>query len=463
MTQLFETVSPVDGKVWNRGEMTDKAQISRLAARARAAAKEWRALPLTQRLSRLEKFPDSFAALGDEVAETIVWQVGRPVRFATGEVGGVRERCEHMLAVAEESLADQTFADKAGFTRFIRREPHGVVLVVAPWNYPYLTALNAVFPALVAGNAVVLKHSRQTAKCAEVIAKALAQIQLPPNLFQYFQAEHDAVGQCVARGDFDFVAFTGSVSGGREMEQAAAGQFIGMNLELGGKDAAYVREDADLDFAASELADGAFFNSGQCCCGIERIYIHESRFADFSKKLAQAARQLKLERPDSPAATLGPMVGASAADKVRKQLAAAINEGAVPMLNEDDFPKAKQGGAYMAPQILRNVSHQMEFMREETFGPTVGLMPVRDDSDAVAKINDSKYGLTASVWTQDENAALQIGAAAETGVFYMNRCDYLDPALPWTGVKQTGRGASLSKLGYDALTRPKAFHLRLPS
>ena len=460
MREVFETVSPVDGSVWNRGEMIDAAEISRVAARARRAGKEWRNTPLADRLAALEKFLPAFDALRDSVVESVVWQVGRPARFAGGEVDGVRERCAHMLAAAEEALADQSFADRAGFTRFIRREPHGVVLVVAPWNYPYLTAMNAVFPALVAGNAVVLKHSRQTAKCADVIARAFSQTGLPEGLFQFFQASHDSVEQSVGRGDFDFAGFTGSVEGGRRMERAAAGRFIGMNLELGGKDAAYVREDADLDFAARELADGAFFNSGQCCCGIERIYIHESRFADFSKKLAAAARGLILGRPDLPETTLGPLVSAKAADKVRGQIAAAIDSGARPLLDEGDFSKAGEGGAYMAPQILCDVNHEMDFMREETFGPAAGLMPVRDDDDAIARINDSRYGLTSSVWTRDEQAALRIGDAAETGVFFMNRCDYLDPALPWTGVKETGRGASLSRLGYDALTRPKSFHLR---
>ena len=463
MPEMFETVSPVDGRVWNRGEMIDAGGISQVAARARAAGKAWRNTPLPERLAALEKFPPAFAALRDAVAETIVWQVGRPARFAGGEADGVQERCAHMLAIAEGALADQSFADRAGFTRFIRREPRGVVLVVAPWNYPYLTAMNAIFPALAAGNAVVLKHSRQTAKCANVIAAALDRAGLPANLFQHFQAGHDAVERGVARGDFDFVAFTGSVAGGRKMERAAAGRFIGMNLELGGKDAAYVRADADLDFAARELADGAFFNSGQCCCGIERIYIHESRFADFAEKLAAAARTLKLGRPDEAETTLGPLVSAGAAEKVRGQIAAAVGSGAAPMLDEADFPKAKDGGAYMAPQILRGLNHGMEFMREETFGPAVGLMPAADDADAIAKINDSRYGLTASVWTRDEAAALRIGDAAETGVFFMNRCDYLDPALPWTGVKDTGRGASLSHLGYEALTRPKSFHLRRAS
>jgi len=251
------------------------------------------------------------------------------------------------------------------------------------------------------------------------------------------------------------------VDGGRAVQRAAAARFIGVGLELGGCDPAYVREDADLAHAVENLVDGAFFNSGQSCCGIQRIYVHRRRHDDFVAGAIELTRRYVLGNPIDPATTLGPVVRAAAAAQIRAQLMASIAAGARPAIDEREFPASVPGTPYLAPQVLLDVDHSMPIMHEEIFGPVVGIMPVAGDEEAVRLMNDSPYGLTAAVWTADADAALAIGTRIETGTWFMNRCDYLDPALAWVGVKDSGRGCTLSRVGYEHLTRPKSYHLRL--
>jgi acyl-CoA reductase-like NAD-dependent aldehyde dehydrogenase len=350
---------------------------------------------------------------------------------------------------------------KTGFTRFIRREPVGVVLVLAPWNYPYLTAVNSIVPALMAGNTVILKYSSQTPLCAERLADACAAANFPKGVFQYVHASHEDVARMIEDSRIDFVAFTGSVPGGHAVQQAASTRFIGTGMELGGKDPAYVRADVNLGHAIENLVDGSYYNSGQSCCGIERIYVHRDVYDDFLEGFVALTRQYRLDTPLNAETTLGPMVTARAAKFVRAQIAEAIQGGARALITEDAFPKSSPDTAYLAPQVLVNVDHSMRVMTEETFGPVVGIMKVNDDAEAIRWMNDSEFGLTASIWTTDEDAAIHIGRQVETGTLFMNRCDYLDPALAWTGVKNSGRGCTLSVLGYEQLTRPKSFHLRV--
>jgi acyl-CoA reductase-like NAD-dependent aldehyde dehydrogenase len=334
------------------------------------------------------------------------------------------------------------------------------VFVVAPWNYPYLTAVNSVVPALVAGNAVILKHSAQTPLCAERFAEAFAAAGLPEGVFQHLHLSHDSALTMIAGGSVDFVAFTGSVPAGHAVQEAAAKRFIGAGLELGGKDPAYVRADADLDHAVENLVDGAFFNSGQSCCGIERIYVHADVHDRFVEGVTALTGAYVLGNPLDENTTLGPMVRTAAADFVRGQIAEAVSAGARALIDPAGFPADRPNSPYLAPQVLTGVDHSMRVMTEESFGPVVGIMKVASDEDAVRLMNDSDLGLTASIWTTDADAAVSIGDRVETGTWFMNRCDYLDPALAWTGVKDSGRGCTLSQLGFEQLTRPKSFHLR---
>jgi len=461
MDDLLKTISPVDGSLFTQRVLADSAGIERCLAAAELAQASWRSTPLSERVALLRSLTTHFVADKDAIAEEISWQMGRPLSQSPGEVAGFAERAGAMLDVAESSLADIVPERVDGFERFIRREPLGVVFCLAPWNYPYLCAVNAIVPALAAGNTVILKHSGQTPLCAERIAQAAQAAGFPPGVFQVLHCNHAQVAAMIGDPRIDFVAFTGSVEGGHAVQQAAAGRFIATGLELGGKDPAYVRADADLEHAASNLVDGAFFNSGQSCCGIERIYVHQSLFADFIEAFAAQVSSYRLGNPLDPATNLGPMVRSSAADFVRAQVASAVAGGARTLIDPKGFPEGRDEGPYLAPQVLIDVDHSMDVMSEETFGPVVGIMSVQDDRQAISLMNDSRYGLTASLWTRDLDAARDLGGELQTGTVFMNRCDYLDPQLAWVGVKDSGRGCTLSRVGYESLTRPKSFHLRM--
>ena len=460
-TGILKCISPVDGRVYVERPLQGLADIDAALTRAKKAQKDWRNVPMAERQKLILKFLDAMVANADKIGEEISWQMGRPISYTPNEIRkGFVERVRYMTDLAPKALADIVPPMQEGFTRFIRREPVGVVAVIAPWNYPCLTSVNAIVPALLSGNAVILKHSHQTPLVADRFAQGFKAAGLPDGVFQTLDLSHEDTEKMMADKRVDFVNFTGSVSGGHAVQKAISGKFIAAGLELGGKDPAYVRADADLKSAVENLVDGAFFNSGQCCCGIERIYVHESLYKDFVDDFVALTNTYKLGNPLEKETTLGPMVRTSSADFVRGHIADALKKGAKALIDEKHFPMSKAGTPYLAPQVLVDVNHSMAVMMEETFGPVVGIMKVKSDDEAIGLMNDSPYGLTASLWTKDAAAAEKIGNQLETGTVFMNRCDYVDPGLPWTGVKDTGRGASLSVLCFDHLTRPKSFHLK---
>ncbi len=454
----IQLISPVDGSVYAERTPLTQDAAKAAVARARVAQKAWAARPLAERIALVKAGVARLNEMSDEVVQELAWQMGRPTRYG-GEFGGVNARTDYMAGIAAETLAPHVIEDSASFRRLIAREALGVVFIVAPWNYPYLTTINTLVPALIAGNSVVLKHASQTLLVGERLAQAFHEAGVPQDVFQNVVLDHATTESLIAARAFNFVNFTGSVGGGQAMERAAAGTFTPLGLELGGKDPGYVRADANLDAAVDTLMDGAMFNAGQCCCGIERIYVHESLYDAFVEKSVAWVNGLKLGNPFDAASTLGPMANKRFARIVRDQTAEAIAMGAKPLIDPKGFP-ADDGGAYLAPQILVNVTHKMRVMTEESFGPVVGIMKVKDDAEAIALMNDSPYGLTASIWTEDYETAQKIGAQIETGTIMMNRADYLDPALCWTGCKDTGRGGSLSYLGFHSVTRPKSYHLK---
>jgi acyl-CoA reductase-like NAD-dependent aldehyde dehydrogenase len=460
MSQELITISPIDGSVFVRRAYHSPSEIEATLARAKRAERDWQNRPLAERSALVTRAVDAFVAQKSEIAEELSRQMGRPLRYTPGEVGGFEARARHMIQIAPSALADVVPEPIAGFTRFIQRAPFGLVLVIAPWNYPLLTAVNSIVPALLAGNVVLLKHSQQTPLVAERLAQAFAAAGLPEGVFQFLHTNHDDSARLIAHPSVNFVCFTGSVAGGIAVERAAAGRFIGVGLELGGNDPAYVRPDADLAHAVDTLVDGAFFNSGQSCCGIQRIYVHRSQYDEFIERAVALTHTYVLGNPLDPNSTLGPVVRTSAGNEIRGVIAQALAKGARGLIDTTRFAMDQANTPYLAPQILANVDHSMKVMADECFGPVCGVMPVDDDAQAIALMNDSPYGLTASVFTRDEAAALAIGRQVETGTFFMNRCDYLDPALAWTGVKNTGRGATLSQLGFEHLTHPKSFHLK---
>jgi acyl-CoA reductase-like NAD-dependent aldehyde dehydrogenase len=460
MTETIKCISPVDGRVYASRRVATRKEIAAAFAAAHAAQEQWKRLPIVERTAYCSAAVDAMIAMRDEIVPELAWQMGRPVRYGAGELRGFEERARYMIAIAEEALSDLDPGPKEGFVRYVKRDPLGVVFTIAPWNYPYLTAVNSIIPGLVAGNAVVLKHAASTLLVAERFQQAFDRAKLPKGVFQHLVLDHKQTAEIIADGHADMVCFTGSVAGGKAMEEASAGRFINVGLELGGKDPAYVRPDANMAHAIENLVDGAFFNSGQSCCGIERIYVHTKVWDDFLDGFVDLTKKYVLGSPLDQETTLGPMVRAEAAAFVRKQIASAVRAGARAHIDPKTFPRDKTGTPYMAPQVLTSVTHRMSVMMDESFGPVVGIMKVSSDEEALQLMNDSPYGLTAAIWTQDVDAAQAIGDEIQTGTVFMNRCDYLDPALAWTGVKDTGRGATLSRLGYEALTRPKSYHLR---
>jgi acyl-CoA reductase-like NAD-dependent aldehyde dehydrogenase len=461
MKTHLKTISPVDGRVYVERELADAGAIDRALGAAPRAQAEWAAEPLARRCALLQTAVENFVANKEAIAAEITWQMGRPISHSPGEVRGFEERARYMLSIAEGALAPVVPAPKAGFKRHIKRVPVGVVAVVSPWNFPYLTAVNAIWPALIAGNAVVLKHSHQTPLCAERFAQALAVAGIPERLFQFVHLSHEDTSRLVADRRVNSVCFTGSVDGGHALVRSMAGGFASAGLELGGKDPAYVCDDANVRHAVEVLTDGAFFNSGQSCCGIKRIYVHDRLYDEFLAGVIDLTHRYRLGNPLDPQTTLGPVVRTAAAEAVRAQVRASVALGARQIVDMKLFAADQTNSPYLAPQILVDVNHQMPIMRAETFGPAVGIMRVASDAEAVKWMNDSDFGLTAAIFSTDPERAEALGDQLETGTVFLNRCDYLDPALAWTGVKDSGRGCTLSSVGYEQMTRPKSYHLKV--
>ncbi len=456
---MIQNISPIDGSVYAEREAMSLDAARAAVSKVRAAQKSWARRPLEDRVQLVLKGVARLNEMAAEVVPELAHMMGRPVRYG-GEFKGFNERSNYVASIAADALAPLVIEESGNFERRIEREAHGVVFVIAPWNYPYMTAINTIAPALMAGNTVAIKHAAQTLLVGERMVRAFVEAGVPDDVFINLFLDHQTTSALISESLFNFVNFTGSVEGGRAIERAAAGTFTGLGLELGGKDPGYVMEDADLDAAVDTLMDGATFNSGQCCCGIERIYVNETLFDAFVEKSVAWVSNYKLGNPLEQETTLGPMANKRFAKVVRQQVADAVAKGAKALVDPKLFAADDGESAYVAPQILVDVDHSMEFMTEETFGPAVGIMKVKSDDEAIALMNDSKYGLTASLWTQDAERAGRIGREIETGTVFMNRADYLDPALCWTGVKDTGRGGSLSVIGFQNLTRPKSYHLK---
>ncbi len=456
----FKTITPIDNSVYYEDNLDTKDDINEVLKEAEIVQKKWANTSLDERIVYIQKFIDEVVSKKDEIAREITLQMGRPVSQSVYEINGFKERAQYMLDIAKESLKPYYPKAMEGFERKIIKEPLGTICLISPWNYPFLTSVNVLIPALLAGNAVVLRHSLQTPLVAKQYKEAFERAGLPEGLFSILYLNHEDSAFLLADKRVDGVFFTGSVGGGHAVQDAIKEKFIPCGLELGGKDPAYVRADADLEYSVSNLVDGSFFNSGQSCCGIERIYVDEKIYDDFVEKFVELTKQYKLGDPLLSDTNLGPMVKISASDFVRNQIKEALNCGAKALVDEKLFPDSREGTPYLAPQVLVDVNHSMSVMNEESFGPVVGIMKVKSDAEAVTLMNDSDYGLTASIWTKDIKKAEELSTQIETGTVFMNRCDYLDPGLAWTGVKDTGRGISLSTFGYDQVTRVKSIHFK---
>jgi len=457
MSATWTLVNPATGEPLRDVAYTSERELAAIVTAARAAQREWRRVPVEERVRVVAGMVPAFRAMADRVALDISRQMGKPVTEAAREIETMIDRAETMGRLAPAALADEPLPPKDGFARFVRHEPLGVVLDIAAWNYPLLIAVNVIVPALLAGNAVLVKHARLTPLCADHFVEAFAGTGLPRGLIAAVRLDHQATARLIGSGDVGYVSFTGSVAGGREVYGEVSRRFIDAGLELGGKDPAYVADDANFDFAVANVVDGAFYNAGQSCCAIERVYVARGLFDRFVEAAVALVREYRLGDPEDRTTTLGPLAHERGRRVVEEQVAQARAAGARVLTGGQRWGSR---GFFFEPTVLAGVDHSMAVMHEESFGPVIGIMPVADDAEAVRLMNDSPYGLTASVWTQDMDRATRLMDRLDAGTVYANRCDYLDPMLPWVGVKDSGKGCSLSHLGFRHLTRPKSFHLR---
>ncbi|MBI2422626.1 MAG: aldehyde dehydrogenase family protein [Candidatus Hydrogenedentes bacterium] len=458
-TPELSVINPFTETEAFRVPLLQAGEVEGVVSRARAALRQWRGSSLAERVALCEAFIPAFEAMADEVARDITIQMGKPLGQARGEVNGMIGRARHMISIAEATLADEYVPEQAGFVRYIRHEPLGVVLDIAAWNYPLLIAVNVVVPAVLAGNAAIVKHSSRTPRCGEAFAKAFAAAGAPEHLVQAVHADHRVTELLIQHPGVDHVSFTGSVSGGREVNRSAADRFVEVGLELGGKDPAYVCADADLNYAVANCVDGAFYNAGQSCCAIERVYVEAPVYDAFVAEYIKQMDAYRLGDPMEDGVNIGPLASKGAPAFLARQVEDAVKAGGELVVDPAGYAKPGHG-YFAAPAVVANAPQHCSLMQEESFGPVIGILRVSGDAEAVKFMNDSAYGLTASIWTADLKRAVRIGEQVETGTFFMNRCDYLDPALPWCGVKDTGRGATLSKYGLLGLSRMKSMHLR---
>jgi acyl-CoA reductase-like NAD-dependent aldehyde dehydrogenase len=453
------THNPFTGKDTGQFELDSYSQAYEKLLTLKNAQSAWQHLPVSQRLTLVKTALQYFEKNAETIAQDICEQMGRPVHQARGEIKGFFERANYMCEIAESVLSADSIPVKAGFERSVEHVPYGTIFVISAWNYPLLITVNSVIPGLIAGNTILLKHSSLTPKIGRHFENAFKNLGEHKNLLIQTIIDHKVTGELIEKGPVDHVIFTGSVGGGQSILQHTSKKFMAPALELGGKDAAYIHFDADLDQAADTIVDGAMYNSGQSCCGIERVYVHEKIYDEFLNKCKNLIEKYKLGDPKDPATNLGPLAQEKSAKVMIDQVEEAKSKGAQILLGGK--VKKINSGTFFEPTLLTNVNHTMSIMKEENFGPILPVMKVSGLDQAIELTNDSDYGLTSAIFTNDMKVAKKFAEYANTGTVFLNRCDYLDPALPWTGVKNSGVGSALSKYGFMNVTRRKSIHFKI--
>jgi acyl-CoA reductase-like NAD-dependent aldehyde dehydrogenase len=451
--------NPYTGEIAFEVPLAGESEVSRKLDDAKKAARAYRDSTVAERKALCERATVAMEKNVDQIASDISKMMGKPLSQAKGEVAGMAGRARHMISIAEDALKDVELPKKEGFERRIARVPLGVVLDLPAWNYPLLTAVNAVIPAVLAGNAVIVKHSPRSPLCGAHFADAFKEAGAPANLVQTIDCHHPTSEKIVADPRVDHVIFTGSIFGGHRIAQAAAHKFMHVGFELGGNDPAYVAADADLKNSAENIVDGAIYNAGQSCCAVERIYVHASVYDKFVAACEPLVRAYVMGDPEDSKTTLGPIAQPNHPSELDELVTDAKLKNA-RLIVGGKKAHVNGKGRFFEATLLADCTQEMALFQRESFGPIVAIAKVNSDEEALEKMNASELGLTASIWTTDRDRANRMARDLEFGTVYMNRCDALDPALPWTGVKDSGRGSSLSTLGFDALTRPKAIHFR---
>jgi acyl-CoA reductase-like NAD-dependent aldehyde dehydrogenase len=455
---MLEVINPATGEVIAELPTDTGQSIARAYARARGAQRSWAATPLPQRLASLRRFRDGIVRETDRLAAILTSEVGKPIRQSRNELAGLLGRLDFFLQAAEPTLAPKTVFDDGGMRERITHEPLGVVANISAWNYPYFVGANVFVPALLAGNCVLYKPSEYATLTGIEIGNLLHAAGIPQDAFQVIVGAGEA-GAALLAQPIDGLFFTGSYATGARIAQAGGPRMIRLQLELGGKDPAYVCEDVDAAAAAASLADGAMYNTGQSCCSVERIYVHRSIHDAFVEAFVAEVKGFRIGDPTDESSYIGPLTRGAQLDVLAAQVADARARGARLLTGGR---RLDPPGHWFEPTVFSDVDHSMLLMREESFGPIIGIQKVGDDDEAVRLMNDTDYGLTAGVYTRDAARAERILARIEAGSVYWNCCDRVSPRLPWSGVKHSGIGLTLSTYGIETFTRPKAWHLRSP-
>ncbi|EHA52322.1 hypothetical protein MCOR02_011308 [Pyricularia oryzae] len=462
--ETLTTISPTTNEGILQRTGVSLSELEQLPKTATEAFKSWSKTTLADRQIIIRKALEGLSAKKDELANELTVQMGRPIAYTGGEVATAIKRAEYLLKISDEVLKDTDGEAEKGFKRLIRKVPVGPVLVIFAWNYPYLILVNSLIPALLAGNTVILKPSPQTPTIVEQVAGVFADAGLPQGVIQYFHCGSPTLMETIVRDPLvKHVCFTGSVAGGLAVQKAASDRIVNVGLELGGKDPAYVRSDVDVDWVAGEIVDGAVFNSGQSCCSIERVYVHDDIHDKFVAAVQKVLEGYVLGDPLDKGTHVGPVVSKRSKEAIEAHVKEAIEKGAkdaTPKNESFDTVPSSSKGNFVKPTLLVNVNHSMQVMKDETFGPVIPVMRVKSDEEAVQLMNDSEFGLTASIWTKDTDTAAKLIDDVEAGTVFVNRCDYPSPDLAWTGWKNSGKGQTLSRFGFDQFVKLKSYHMK---
>ena len=454
----MKIINPATEEVIDEVPEDSARSIAAKFAKARQAQREWVRTPLERRLEAIRRFGDLLAEGRSRLEKILTSEVGKPIAQSANEIRGMEPRIDFFLKNTRSVLLEETVFenDEERIQEIISHEPLGVIANISAWNYPYYVGSNVFLPALLAGNAVLYKPSEFSTLTGQAIAKLLRKAEVPADVFIPVIGGGEVGAQLVGQ-PVDGVFFTGSYATGRRVSEMVAGRMIRVQMELGGKDPVYVCDDVDVEAAAVAVADGAFYNTGQSCCAVERIYVHRRIYARFVEAFVQTVKNFILGDPVDPTTYLGPVTRPNQLKILRRQVLDAETKGATLFRGGQRLPDR---GYFFEPRVLCDVHHGMEIMREETFGPAIGIQRVTGDAEAVALMNDTEYGLTAGVYTPDRKRAVKILSDINSGTAYWNCCDRVSPRLPWSGRGHSGIGTTLSTYGIQTFLQPKAWHLR---